>query len=121
VLDIQNNVALIITECIMEQRAYRDVYKDITWEDSSLRKYLNGEFYNKFDAIDKARIIPVLNKNPDNQWYGSKGNQANNEQDESCVILAIRITRGTIFREHGAVRYNMDFVNKLETEEGTIR
>ncbi len=49
-------------------------------------------------------------------WY----DQANNEQDENCVILAIRITRVTIFRDHGAVRYNMDFVNKSETEEGRI-
>ncbi|MFZ2257351.1 MAG: hypothetical protein WAV55_04340 [Clostridiaceae bacterium] len=44
-------------------------------------------------------------------WY----DQANNEQDENCIILAIHITRATIFRDHGAVRYNMDFVNKLET------
>jgi general stress protein 26 len=47
-------------------------------------------------------------------WY----DQANNEQDENCVILAIRITRGRIFKDHGAVRYTMDFVNKVETEEG---
>jgi general stress protein 26 len=46
-------------------------------------------------------------------WY----DQANNEQDENCVILAIRITRAMIFRDHGAVRYNMDFINKTETEE----
>jgi hypothetical protein len=50
-------------------------------------------------------------------WY----DHANNEHDEHCVILAIRITRGTIFRDHGAVRYNMDFVNNVETEEGEIR
>lgn len=50
-------------------------------------------------------------------WYY----QANNEQDENCVILAICITRGTIFRDHGAVRYNMDFVNKVKTEEGEIK
>jgi general stress protein 26 len=49
-------------------------------------------------------------------WY----DQANKEQDENCVILAIHITRGTIFRDHGAVRYDMDFVNKLETGEGKI-
>ncbi len=47
-------------------------------------------------------------------WY----DQANNEQDENCVILAIRLTKGRIFRDHGAVRYNMDFVNKIETGEG---
>ena len=50
-------------------------------------------------------------------WY----DQANNEQDENCVILAIRITKATIFKDHGAVRYYMDFVNKLEIEEGKIR
>lgn len=73
VLDIQNNTALVITEEIIEQRSYHDAYKDITWAECSLRKYLNGEFYDKFNAADKSRIIPVLNKNPDNQWYGSKG------------------------------------------------
>ena len=73
VLYIQNNTALIITEYIIEQRAYHDAYKDITWADCSLRKYLNDEFYNKLNATDKLRIIPVINKNSDNQWYGSKG------------------------------------------------
>jgi len=38
------------------------------------------------------------------------------EQDENCVILAIRITSATIFRDHGALRYNLDFVNKVEVE-----
>ena len=73
ILDIQNDTALIITEYIIEQRSYHDAYKDITWADCSLRKYLNGEFYDKFTAADKSRIITVLNKNLDNEWYGSKG------------------------------------------------
>ncbi|HEX3021711.1 MAG TPA: pyridoxamine 5'-phosphate oxidase family protein [Lachnospiraceae bacterium] len=50
-------------------------------------------------------------------WY----DYANNEQDENCVILAIRITRSTVIKDHGAERYNMDFVNKIETAEGNIR
>ena len=73
VLDMQNNSALLITEYIIDQHAYHDAYKEITWADSSLRKYLNNEFYDKFTAADKSRIIPVINKNHDNQWYGSKG------------------------------------------------
>jgi hypothetical protein len=75
VLDIQNDSALIITEEIIEQRSYHNAYKDITWADCSLRKYLNGEFYDEFDITDKSRIISVLNKNLDNQWYGSKGGE----------------------------------------------
>lgn len=86
VLDIQNNAALIITECIIEQRAYHDAYKGITWADCSLRKYLNGEFYNKFTATDKARIILVLNKNLDNQWYGSKGGE---DTQDRIFLLSI--------------------------------
>ncbi|WP_017415901.1 DUF6273 domain-containing protein [Clostridium tunisiense] len=73
VLDIQKGMALIITEEIIEQRPYHDAYKDITWADCALRKYLNGEFYDKFNSADKSRIIPVINKNLDNQWYGAKG------------------------------------------------
>lgn len=51
------------------------------------------------------------------KWYDI----ANNEQNEECVILAIRITRGTVIKDHGAVRYNLDFVNKIETEDGIIK
>ena len=50
-------------------------------------------------------------------WY----DVANNEADENCCILAIHITRATVIKDHGAVRYHMDFVNKVETQEGTIK
>lgn len=50
------------------------------------------------------------------EWYDF----ANNEKDENCCFLAIRITRGTVIQDHGAIRYNMDFVNKIETSEGKI-
>lgn len=73
VLDIQNDMALIITDEIIEQRAYHDAYKDITWAECALRKYLNGLFYETFDKVDQSKIVKVTNKNFDNQWYGSEG------------------------------------------------
>ena len=73
VLAIQKDRALIITEYIIEQRPYHDAYEEITWADCALRKYLNGDFYDKFNETDKLRICPVLNINADNQWYGIKG------------------------------------------------
>ncbi|MCL2003616.1 MAG: pyridoxamine 5'-phosphate oxidase family protein [Oscillospiraceae bacterium] len=45
------------------------------------------------------------------EWYDS----ANNEADENCVILAIRLTAGVINHNHGADFYHMDFVNKTAT------
>ena len=86
ILDIKDNAVLVITEYIIDQRSYHDVYKDTTWADCSLRKYLNGEFYDKFNADEQSRIIPVINKNPDNQWYGTKGGA---DTEDSIFLLSM--------------------------------
>jgi hypothetical protein len=75
ILDIQGNAALIITEYIIGQHPYHNCSGEVTWADCSLRKYLNGEFYNKFTIAEQSKIIPVVNKNPDNQWYSSSGGE----------------------------------------------
>ena len=103
VLDIQNNTALIITEYIIEQRAYHNAYKDITWADCSLRKYLNSEFCDRFSATEKSRIIPVLNKNPDNQWYGTKGGT---DTQDSIFLLSIEETVCRYFGDSSSKLYN---------------
>lgn len=102
VLDIKNNKALIMTEEIIEQRAYHDAYKDTTWADCALRKYLNGAFYDTFAAADKARIIPVINKNPNNQWYGANGGE---DTEDSIFLLDI---------EDAVCRYFGDSSEKLQ-------
>ena len=103
VLDIQNGMALIITEYIIDHRSYHNVYKDITWADCSLRKYLNGEFYDQFTEEDKSRIIPVLNKNPDNQWYGTKGGT---DTQDSIFLLSIEETVCRYFGDSSSKLYS---------------
>jgi hypothetical protein len=49
-------------------------------------------------------------------WYDS----ANNEQDENCCILAIRLTKGTLNVNHWEKLYHMDFVNKTDMENGGV-
>lgn len=103
ILEVQNNTALIITEYIIEQRAYHNAYKDITWADCSLRKYLNSEFYDRFTAAEKSRIIPVLNKNPDNQWYGTKGGT---DTQDSIFLLSIEETVCRYFGDSSSKLYS---------------
>lgn len=103
VLDIQNNAALIITEYIIEQRTYHDAYTDITWADCSLRTYLNDEFYSKFTAADQSRIIPVINRNPDNQWYGSKGGA---DTWDSIFLLSLEEVTCQYFGDSSSKLYN---------------
>ena len=79
VLDVQGDKALIITEDVIEQRRYNEKYADVRWETCSLRKYLNGEFYNKFDSVCKGKILPMNVPNPDNPTHGTNGGKNTND------------------------------------------
>jgi hypothetical protein len=48
VLNIQNNMALILSEKIIDSKSYHDSWTDVNWETSALRKYLNYEFIQSF-------------------------------------------------------------------------
>ena len=73
VLKIEDDRALIITEDIIELRWYHKKFENITWADCELRKYLNNEFYDTFNQDEKKRIITVVNRNSDNQWFKTEG------------------------------------------------
>lgn len=73
VLDMTDNKMLVITENIIGLHWYHTEFIEITWAGSAIRKYLNTEFYNAFSKEDKERIIRVVNRNPDNPWFKTKG------------------------------------------------
>lgn len=50
------------------------------------------------------------------EWY----DMANNEKDENCCILAIRLTKGTLNINHWEKLYYMDFVNETDMENGGV-
>ena len=81
VLDMQENKALLISEKILEKEPYNvsRYDKDITWENCTLRKYLNGGFYNKL-GVAKAAVVEIQNNNPNNHWYATSGGNATNDK-----------------------------------------
>lgn len=103
VLDLQNGAALIITEHVIEQRPYHDAYREVTWADCALRSYLNGAFYNSFAPVNRARIAPVRNKNPDNQWYGTAGGA---DTEDSIFLLSIEEAACRYFGDSSAHLYH---------------
>ena len=86
VLEIKDGRALIITETIVELRWYHTQFVEITWADSELRRYLNNEFYNKFSQDEKAKIITVTIRNPDNPWFKTKGGK---DTTDSIFLLSL--------------------------------
>ena len=85
VLEIKDGKALILTECVVEQRAYHGVQKQITWERSDMREYLNGEFFGAFSAAEQARIMETRITDRDNPWYGGKWG---NPTDDKIFLLS---------------------------------
>ena len=86
-LEISDGKALLITENNLENRQYHEKYVDITWEECSLRQYLNTKFINKsFTNQEKALIVETLVSNPDNQWYGIKGG---NDTKDRVFLLSL--------------------------------
>jgi len=81
VLDVQGEKALLLSKDIIERNEYYRDYIEpqefetngVTWESSTIRKYLNGIFYNSFSEEDKKRIAETTNQNPVNLWYGTEG------------------------------------------------
>ncbi len=76
VLDKQDKKALLMTKYIIDCKAFdyvdienidsisaseKSKYKDITWESSSLRKWLNTDFYNEcFTKNEQSKIVETL-------------------------------------------------------------
>jgi hypothetical protein len=50
------------------------------------------------------------------EWY----DMANNEKDENCCILAIRLIKGTLNINHWEKLYHLDFTNKKMMENGGV-
>ena len=99
VLTVENNKALLISEKILEKRPYNVDGKDITWENCTLRKYLNNEFYNSLDAA-KSTISETRNDNPNNPWYGTAG--GNTTTDKVFLLSLDELVK--YFGESGDLR-----------------
>jgi len=94
VLDVQGNRALLLSEDVVETRPYNTECADVTWEDCTLRAYLNGAFYESFGKEERARIALTRNENPDNTWGGwwedePFGTPGGNPTDDRVFLLSV--------------------------------
>ncbi|MCD8219633.1 MAG: DUF6273 domain-containing protein [Ruminococcus sp.] len=87
VLDKTEDTILIITEDIIEERVYNYAYMEgTTWEECTLREYLNGTFYNSFSKEEQAMIVETHLTNLDNSETGADGG---NDTIDKMFLLSI--------------------------------
>ena len=79
VLDVKDSKVLLLLEKIWDKRPYHSSNTAITWENCSLRKELNDEFYNKIPQAERSKIVnsPIINSK--NRWFGTDGGRNTND------------------------------------------
>lgn len=87
VLENDNGKLLLITEDVLEPMEYHDEKGSITWELCSLRKWLNGEFFDSsFTEKEKDMIIKTEVRNDDNKEFDIDG--GNDTKDNVFILSA---------------------------------
>ena len=85
VLQSENGEAFLLSDVILDRQPYNENYEDITWEESSLRTWLNGEFINRaFSDEEKENINITEIVNQDDPDYGTEG--GNNTSDKIFLL-----------------------------------
>ncbi len=77
----ENGKMLLMSRYILDCQYYNSEHAYVTWETSSLRAWLNKEFYNEaFKESEQNLILSVTNSNPDSPFDGSKGGNKTNDK-----------------------------------------
>lgn len=70
VLDIQDGKAFLISKKALDCKQYYPKYTNATWETSTVREFLNGEFWDKAFTEQEKACIPTTNVEPgNNPWF----------------------------------------------------
>ena len=88
VLARDGDKALLISRYALDAQPYNKDYTSVTWETCTLRKWLNGTFYNKaFSSAEQEAILTTNVDNSKNQCYsGWNTSGGNNTQDKVFLL-----------------------------------
>lgn len=89
VLDVQNGKALLLSKYALDAKPYHDQYGSITWEDCSLRKWLNGDFLNTaFSEAEKNSVLTAEVDNSKSQGYYEWRTDGGNNTVDKVFLLS---------------------------------
>ena len=107
VLKKDGNKALVVSRLGIDAGPWNEKREDLPWEECSLRKWLNGNFYYAaFCAEEKKRILPTVIPNPYNTEYEIE----NGEDTEDRVFLLSIPEAEELFKDDDArATYSTDY------------
>ncbi len=83
----ENGRMLVVSKYALDCRNYHSSVKQITWEDSDIRSWLNNDFCsNAFSSSEKSAVKTVTNENTGNSDFNVSGG---NETSDKIFLLSI--------------------------------
>ncbi len=87
VLDKQDGKVLLLSKYALDAKPYNETDTAVTWENCTLRSWLNSEFYRTaFSEKERSAIAETLVRNADNPMYGTEGG---NDTRDKVFLLSI--------------------------------
>ena len=88
VLDVKDGKALLLSKYGLDAKAYnRRWHEDVTWENCSLRKWLNNEFLKKAFSSQARSVIVITDvDNSANQGYVTKAFYGKDTKDQVFLL-----------------------------------
>ena len=89
VLDVSGSHVLLISRYGLDAHAYNRQYVTMTWERSSLRQWLNDEFfYTAFSSHEQESILVTNVDNSRSQGYEAFSTDGGNDTDDRVFLLS---------------------------------
>ncbi|MBQ6381368.1 MAG: hypothetical protein IJJ41_07210 [Clostridia bacterium] len=86
VLAKESDGVYVMSKTLLDSQAYNNYYEDTTWENCSLRTWLNDDFYAAaFSEDEQAKIVSITHDNEDSP-YNSSVSGGNDTTDKLWVL-----------------------------------
>ncbi len=107
--DEKNGKALLVSRYALEKHKFNETQKEITWEESDLRKWLRDDFYDRaFSKEEKDIIAQIsLNNKGETTWYNQEIAGSENTRDKIFLLSPSEINK-YFFVTGDSTEYNYD-------------
>ncbi|MBR6089846.1 MAG: hypothetical protein IKP86_07925 [Anaerolineaceae bacterium] len=110
ILSVKDDRILVISKNILDAKSFPEMASGSSWETTSLRSWLNGEFLNTaFSPDEKSLIITVTNENPDNPQFKTAGG---NKTKDTIFLLSINEVEGYFESDQDRSSQATEFANE---------
>lgn len=90
VIKCENGEALLLSDIVLDKQKYNKRLKKVTWEKSTLRKWLNKKFMNRAFSSSEQEVIRTTKViNEDNYYYKTDGG---NDTLDKIYLLSLSET-----------------------------